>query len=97
MRNCRWTGSNKNPLKSVGEGIPGTDRSNVLLLASQIYPGHDITGVMQFGHWGRNYPAHLNSSSFLGFSNGDRKMLALLIPSKYSVTNSMAASGISLK
>ena len=81
---CRWTGSNKNPLRYDGEGIGGSDRSNILLLASQVYPRDYIrSGVKQFGYAGRNYPARLNSTSFLGFTNDDRTKLALLTPSKY--------------
>ena len=60
----------------------GSDRSNVLLLASQVYPGHSTTDMTQFGHLGRNYPAHLNKSSFLGLSYADRRTLAFLLPSK---------------
>ncbi len=38
----QWTGSNTNPVNNDGQGLPGTDRSNILLLDdhvsfSQIY------------------------------------------------------------
>ncbi|KAK2182718.1 hypothetical protein NP493_340g02084 [Ridgeia piscesae] len=79
----QWTGSNKNPLRYDGEGMLGSDRSNVLLLTSHVYPGHSTTDMTQFGHLGRNYPAHLNKSSFLGLSYADRRTLAFLLPNQF--------------
>lgn len=32
----RWTGSNKNPLNNDGQGLPGTDRSNIVLLTNKV-------------------------------------------------------------
>lgn len=78
----RWTGSNTNPHNNDGQGRAGTDRSNVVLQASQVYPeGESMEWygkTQKLGHWGRSYPGLLADTSFLGLSATDRMNLALL-------------------
>ena len=77
----RWTGSNTNPNNNDGQGQAGTDRSNVVLLQSQKYPegtpGKAVATDLKFGHFGQNYPAHLNVVNLLGLSRGNLTHLAL--------------------
>lgn len=81
----RWTGSNTNPNNNDGQGQAGSDRSNIVLLRPQNYPeGTPEEGKM--GHWGNNYPAHLDSNmTFLGWSRDDRQSLATLDNSEWLV------------
>lgn len=74
----RWTGSNTNPNNNDGQGRAGTDRNNIVLLSAQNFPeGTPEDGKR--GHWGNNYPAHLDSNAtFLGWSRADRQSLATL-------------------
>lgn len=37
------------------------------------------------GHYGNNYPEHLNAASFLGLPKQDRLNLALLSPGMYNL------------
>lgn len=74
----RWTGSNSNPGNNAGNGRAGTDRSNIVALASK--PDSQNTPTQGNSHWATNYPAYLITSSFLGFSLEDRQHLALLSP-----------------
>ncbi|XP_057297072.1 protein DD3-3-like isoform X2 [Hydractinia symbiolongicarpus] len=80
----QWTGSNTNPNNNDGQGLAGTDRSNVVLLTSQLYPegepGKAVAENLKFGHFGNNYPAHLNNATFLGFFRQDLVSLAVLSP-----------------
>ena len=64
----RWTGSNSNPNNNDGQGKAGTDRSNVVLLKEN--------------EWGRNYPPHLDSTTFLGLDKSSLHNLAVLDNSK---------------
>ena len=82
--NNRWTGSNTNPQNNDGQGLRGTDRSNIVVLTKQNYPegipGRAGPEHMKFGHWGNNYPMHLNTASFGGLSKEDLIRLAILSP-----------------
>lgn len=77
----QWTGSDKNPPNNAGQGKAGTDRNNVLLLTSQLYPeGNDVPfgpGPV-FGHFGNNYPSSLSNTSFLDLSKTDLIQLSFL-------------------
>ena len=74
----RWTGSNTNPNNNDGQGQAGSDRSNIVLLSAQNF-GEGTPEVGKVGHWGNNYPAHLDSNmTFLGWSRADRQSLATL-------------------
>ena len=74
----RWTGSNTNPNNNDGQGQAGSDRSNMVLLNAQNFP-EGTPEPEKFGHWGNNYPAHLDdNSTFLGWSRADRQSLATL-------------------
>ena len=64
----RWTGSNSNPNNNDGQGNAGTDRSNVVLLREN--------------EWRRNYPPHLDSTTFLGLDKNSLHNLAVLDNSK---------------
>lgn len=82
----RWTGSNTNPKNNDGQGLAGTDRSNMVLQESRAYSedsGQFWTGVEKFGHWGRSYPEQLDDASLLGLSRAQRQMLALLSPGEW--------------
>lgn len=79
----RWTGSNTNPKNNDGQGLAGTDRSNLVMQADRAYMEDSSdywldTG--KYGHWGRSYPAQLNSATVLGLSESERTMLAVLSP-----------------
>ncbi|XP_071960552.1 protein DD3-3-like [Antedon mediterranea] len=77
----QWTGSNTNPTNNDGQGLQGTDRSNVVPLTEQVYPeGSDLyyQPYSKFGHFGNNIPMHLDNASFLGFSRTDLENLAVL-------------------
>ncbi|KAK3753992.1 hypothetical protein QZH41_009267, partial [Actinostola sp. cb2023] len=60
----QWTGSNTNDRNNAGQGLRGTDRSNVV--------------PIKYGEWGRNYPANISTANFLGFKANDLKNLAIL-------------------
>lgn len=83
----QWTGSNTNPENNDGQGLRGTDRSNIALLTTQNYPeGTPNVAVpegQKNGHWGNNYPEHLNAASFLGLPKIDRLNLAILSPGQF--------------
>ncbi|KAL5516652.1 hypothetical protein EMCRGX_G002039 [Ephydatia muelleri] len=75
----QWTGSNTNPQDNAGQGQAGTDRSNMVLLRSPNYPEGNGQAGPSNGHWGNNYPAHLDSNqTLLGWSRVDRQALAVL-------------------
>lgn len=77
----QWTGSNTNNRNNDGQGLAGTDRSNVALLRPQNYPeGTLVPPGHEFGHWGNNYPAHLDNVTFLGLSRTDLESLLILSP-----------------
>ena len=77
----RWTGSNTNPRNNDGQGLAGTDRSNMVLLRSQQYPegsGWRFGPGGKYGHYGLNYPMHLNNVTFLGLNRDSLESLAFL-------------------
>eukprot|EP00731_Ephydatia_muelleri_P001869 Em0001g1869a len=75
----QWTGSNTNPQDNAGQGQAGTDRSNMVLLRSPNYPEGNGQAGPSNGHWGNNYPAHLDSNqTLLGWSRVDRQALVVL-------------------
>ena len=81
----RWTGSNTNPRNNDGQGLAGTDRSNLVLLRSQQYPegsGWRFGPGGKYGHYGGNYPMHLDNVTFLGVDRGSLETLAFLDPGK---------------
>lgn len=81
----RWTGSNTNPRNNDGQGLAGTDRSNMVLLAEQVYPeGSDAyhNPYTKNGHWGTNYPMSVRDSTFLGLDRETLINLAINRPSK---------------
>ena len=78
----RWTGSNTNPNNNDGQGRAGTDRSNMVLLRPPNYPEGDGSAGPAVGHWGKSYPALLDTSdnsTLLGLSREDRENLATLV------------------
>lgn len=78
MHCSRWTGSDTNPANNDGQGRAGTDRSNLVLLGEQVYE-EGVSEVGKMGHWGRNYPQHLDHpNTFLGLNREDRQILAVL-------------------
>lgn len=86
MVHMQWTGSNTNPGNNDGQGLAGTDRSNMVLLRAQQYPegsGWRFGPGAKYGHYGVNYPMHLNIVTFLGFSRGDMETLAFLDPGQF--------------
>lgn len=79
----RWTGSNTNPRNNDGQGLAGTDRSNMVMQADRAYQedsGQYWQGTDKYGHWGRSYPAQLSAATMLGLGEGDREKLAVLSP-----------------
>ena len=81
--NVRWTGSNTNPKNNDGQGLAGTDRSNIVVQEERAYledSGSYWVGVNKSGHWGRSYPARLDDASMLGMTRSDLTKLALLAP-----------------
>lgn len=82
----QWTGSNTNPRNNDGQGLAGTDRSNVVLLAEQVYPeGSDAyhSPYTKNGHWGTNYPMHVRDSTFLGLDRETLIDLAINRPNQF--------------
>ncbi|KAJ8047707.1 Protein DD3-3 [Holothuria leucospilota] len=82
----QWTGSNTNPRNNDGQGLAGTDRSNVVLIAEQVYPeGSDAyhSPYTKNGHWGSNYPMRLSDSTFLGLGREDLINLAINRPNQF--------------
>jgi hypothetical protein len=47
-----WSGSNTNPRNNAGQGLQGTDRSNIALL--ETFRGEGARGVQNYGGKGRN-------------------------------------------
>lgn len=79
----RWTGSDSNPGNNAGEGRAGTDRSNMLLLADQVF-SEGKPKINIFGQYGRNYPNIIKDNLFLGWRKEDMKKLAILHPGNTS-------------
>ena len=81
----RWTGSNTNPGNNDGQGLAGTDRSNVILLEKQKYPEGNFRGAgTKYGHFGNNYPQRVDKVTWLGLSRQDLDSLALLLPGRFT-------------
>lgn len=77
----RWTGSNTNPGNNDGQGLAGSDRSNVVLIEKERYPeGSIMKNGNIFGKFGNNYPENVNKINFLGLNKEDLVSLALLRP-----------------
>lgn len=77
----QWVGSNTNPNNNAGQGRQGSDRHNIATLRARNYMEQgqpDPIANKIFGQFGNSYPAHLEKQPFLGFSNRDRQMLAIL-------------------
>ncbi|KAK7102363.1 protein DD3-3-like [Littorina saxatilis] len=86
MIHFQWTGSNTNPNNNDGQGLAGTDRSNVVLLRAQQYAegsGWRFGPGGKYGHWGVNYPMHLNNVTFLGLDRKSLETLAFLDPGQF--------------
>ncbi|XP_065067104.1 protein DD3-3-like [Rhopilema esculentum] len=80
----QWTGSNTNPGNNDGQGLAGTDRSNVILLEKQKYAEGNFRGAgTKYGHFGNNYPQRVDKVTWLGLSRQDLNSLALLLPGQY--------------
>lgn len=82
----QWTGSNTNPRNNDGQGLAGTDRSNMVLLAEQVYPeGSDAyhNPYTKNGHWGTNYPMSVRDSTFLGLDRETLINLAINRPNQF--------------
>ncbi|XP_038054234.1 protein DD3-3-like [Patiria miniata] len=77
----QWTGSNTNPNNNDGQGLPGTDRSNIVMLESPAYAEGGLSYYAPYtknGQLGRNYPLNLDETTFLGFSRADLQDMAVL-------------------
>ncbi|XP_071805948.1 protein DD3-3-like [Asterias amurensis] len=77
----QWTGSNTNPNNNDGQGLPGTDRSNLVMLENQVYTEGSLayyTPYSKNGHFGRSYPLNLDDTTFLGFSRAELEDMAVL-------------------
>jgi len=73
----QWTGSNTNPNNNDGQGKQGTDRSNMVQQAAKVYDEEGQPSGYH-GQFGRSFPEHISSSSFLGLSDADEQSLAIL-------------------
>ena len=81
----RWTGSNTNNANNDGNGQARSDRNNIVLLNSPVYPegnGVQFGPGPKFGQYGLNYPMHLDNGTFLGLSRSDAESLAFNAPGK---------------
>jgi len=72
----QWTGSNTNPNNNDGQGRQGTDRTNIVQLASKTYEEDGQPGNTN-GQFGRSFPSNVNDDSFMGLSYAQMKDLAL--------------------
>lgn len=82
----QWTGSNTNNANNDGNGQARSDRNNIVLLSAQMYPegsGRQFGPGMKYGHYGNNYPMHLDNATFLGLSREDRENLAFNAPGAF--------------
>jgi hypothetical protein len=77
----QWTGSNTNPGNNAGQGAQGTDRSNIILLRSNV-PGYNTIAPSpgQIGDWKQSYPTRIDDNSasgnFLGLTLEPKRALA---------------------
>ena len=76
----QWTGSNTNPRNNAGNGLDGTDRSNMVVQRSANFNDHyATTNPPTKGIWGNSYPSRVDDSiPFLGLSVADQTYLATL-------------------
>ncbi|XP_029642903.1 protein DD3-3 [Octopus sinensis] len=77
----QWNGSNTNNKNFEGNGIAGTDRNNVVMLAESDFSEKSKNvpyKLLSFGHYGTNYPTKITNSSFLELSKDDITKLAHL-------------------
>lgn len=82
----QWTGSNTNPNNNAGQGRQGTDRSNVVGLANQVYPESTIDLVNTVGQYGNSYPNRIDQTdAFLGADKTMRETLALTGSHKFGL------------
>ncbi|XP_006822467.2 protein DD3-3-like [Saccoglossus kowalevskii] len=83
----QWTGSNTNPNNNDGQGLAGTDRSNLVLLGEQVYTEGENSNPYEpynkYGHLGLNTPMHLDNVTFLGLNQQDLINLAVLNPNQF--------------
>uniref|UniRef100_A0A0B7ALW1 Protein DD3-3 n=3 Tax=Arion vulgaris TaxID=1028688 RepID=A0A0B7ALW1_9EUPU len=80
----QWTGSNTNPNNNDGQGLAGTDRSNIVLLGSQVYPeGNANNNKENYGHFGVNNPMAIENATFLSLSSDDALTLAFVNPGQF--------------
>ncbi len=76
----QWTGSNSNP-NDDGQGVDGSDRSNVVGLNTKTFVESDVVSVpATWNDLGTNYPKRLTSNgvNFLGWDNAALIALATL-------------------
>jgi len=77
----QWTGSNTNPNNNAGQGRQGTDRHNMVQLR---FPNYDedqgVTNPPTYGQFGNQFPAKIQDTSFLGWSDEVETHLAILSP-----------------
>ncbi|KAK3102217.1 hypothetical protein FSP39_009657 [Pinctada imbricata] len=81
----QWTGSNTNPPNNDGNGLARTDRNNMVLLTPKVYAEGSDQAIRQqpvFGHYGNNYPVHVENSTLLGFARADLLNLAYNSPNQ---------------
>jgi hypothetical protein len=76
----QWTGSNTNPLNNAGNGLDGTDRSNMVIQRGPVFDDHyAVTMPPTTGIWGRSYPGRVDDvPPFLGLDIQDLSYLATL-------------------
>ena len=82
----QWTGSNTNNANNDGNGQARSDRNNIVLLNSPVYPegnGVQFGPGPKFGQYGLNYPMHLDNGTFLGLSRSDAESLAFNAPGAF--------------
>lgn len=75
----QWNGSNTNNKNFEGEGTPGTDRNNVLMLSELTNSsGEELKSfeLSYFGHYVNSYPAPLTNITFLNLTKDDLIKLA---------------------
>lgn len=78
----QWTGSNTNPNNNDGQGLRGTDRSNIVLL-EEGFPGLERSTAPlgygeNFGVWSTSYPRSIMNARFLNMSMQMADYLATL-------------------
>ncbi|XP_072025682.1 protein DD3-3-like [Amphiura filiformis] len=82
----QWTGSNTNPNNNDGQGLPGTDRSNMVPLAEQVYSEGGSSYYapnIKYGHFGRSYPQEIMNSTFAGFTIETMTNMAVTQPNQF--------------